>query len=172
MGRSEQREHNDNGQMTMHSPDPSDTAKSETTCCVVGGGPAGAVLSLLLARKGIPVTLLEAHKDFDREFRGDTLHPSTMELMDQLGLADSLLELPHTKIETAGIQTPSEKIAFADFSRLRTRFPYIVLMPQSSFLSFVTSEASRFSNFTLQMEANARELIREDGVCRCQVSDI
>ncbi len=149
----------------MHSDDPSDTVKSESTCCVVGGGPAGAVLSLLLARKGIPVTLLEAHKDFDREFRGDTLHPSTMELMDQLGLADSLLELPHTKIETAGIQTPSEKIVFADFSRLRTRFPYIVLMPQSSFLGFVTSEASRFSNFTLQMGANAQELIREDDVC-------
>ena len=149
----------------MNSADSLESAKSESTCCVVGGGPAGAVLSLLLARKGIPVTLLEAHNDFDREFRGDTLHPSTMELMDQMGLADSLLELPHTKIETAGIQTPSEKIAFADFSRLRTRFPYIVLMPQSSFLGFVTREAARFSNFTLQMGANAQELIREDDVC-------
>ena len=92
--------------MTMHTSDPSETAKSESTCCVVGGGPAGAVLSLLLAREGIPVTLLEAHKDFDREFRGDTLHPSTMELMDQLGLANSLLELPHmahrNKIATRG----------------------------------------------------------------------
>ena len=149
----------------MHSPDTAEPAKSATACCVVGGGPAGAVFSLLLARRGIAVTLLEAHKDFDREFRGDTLHPSTMELMDQLGLADSLLELPHTRIATAEIQTPSEKSVFADFSRLRTRFPYIVLMPQSSFLSFVTREASRFSNFTLQMGASAQELIQEDDVC-------
>ena len=94
------------------------------------------MLSLLLARKGIPVTLLEAHKDFDREFRGDTLHPSTMELMDQLGLADSLLELPHTKIETAGIQTPSEKIVLADFSRLRTPF--------SSHCAYATKQFSWF----------------------------
>ena len=152
-------------QVTAISSDSSGTAKTESTCCVVGGGPAGAVLSLLLARKGIPVMLLEAHKDFDRVFRGDTLHPSTMELMDGLGLADSLLELPHTRLEKAGIQTPSEHIVFADFSRLATRFPFIVLMPQSRFLEFVTSEASRFSNFTLRMGASAQELIREDGVC-------
>ena len=69
-----------------------------TTCCVVGGGPAGVVLALLLARKGVEVTLLEAHHDFDREFRGDTIHPSVMEIMDQIGLADRLLELRHTKV--------------------------------------------------------------------------
>ncbi len=136
-----------------------------TTCCVVGGGPAGVVLSFLLAREGIPVTLLEAHKDFDREFRGDTLHPTTIELMDQLGLADSLLKLPHTKIHTAQVQTPTERRIVADFRRLKTRFPYIVLMPQSSFLEFVTRQAARYPNFTLRMEANARELVQQDGAC-------
>src|SRR5512138_1246165 len=72
----------------------------ETTCCVVGAGPAGAVLSYLLARQGIPVTLLEAHADFDRDFRGDTLHPAILEVLDEVGLADKLLALPHTKIRT------------------------------------------------------------------------
>src|SRR3954465_12408744 len=76
-----------------------------TTCCIVGGGPGGAVLALLLARKGVDVTLLEAHPDFDREFRGDTIHPSVMEIMDQLGLADRLLELRHNKIQTVNFQT-------------------------------------------------------------------
>ena len=134
-----------------------------TKCCVVGGGPAGVVLSFLLARKGVPVTLLEAHKDFDREFRGDTLHPSTMELMDQLGLADALLELPHTKIDTAQVRTPTQQSLVVDFRRLKTRFPYIVLMPQSTFLDFLTREAARFPSFTLKMEANARELVHHGG---------
>lgn len=134
-----------------------------TKCCVVGGGPAGVMLSFLLARKGVPVTLLEAHKDFDREFRGDTLHPPTMELMDQLGLADALLEQPHTKIHTAQVQTATGTTAVAEFGRLKTRFPYIVLMPQSCFLEFVTREAARFPNFTLNMEANVRELVEHGG---------
>src|SRR6185295_9316858 len=77
----------------------------ETTCCVVGGGPAGAVLALLLARQGIRVTLLEAHADFDRDFRGDTLHPSILEVLDEIGLADRLLELPHAKVSTATAPT-------------------------------------------------------------------
>ncbi|MDQ3966554.1 MAG: FAD-dependent monooxygenase, partial [Actinomycetota bacterium] len=92
-----------------------------TTCCIVGGGPGGAVLALLLARKGVAVTLLEAHPDFDREFRGDTIHPSVMELMDELGLADRLLELRHTKIRSVTIQTAAGPFTPADFSRLKTR---------------------------------------------------
>ena len=137
-----------------------------TTCCVVGGGPAGAVLALLLARAGVGVTLLEAHPDFDREFRGDTLHPSVMEIMDQLGLADRLLELRHTKVRSLTFQTVSGPFTPVDFSRLNTKFPYITMMPQTSFLEFITGEAKRNSNFRLLMGARVRELVEEDGVVR------
>src|SRR5215216_4447907 len=112
-----------------------------TTCCVVGGGPGGAFLSLLLARSGLDVTLLEAHPDFDREFRGDTLHPSVMEIMDQLGLADRLLELRHTEACSFTLQTVSGPFTPVDFSHVDTKFPYITLMPQTSFLEFITAEA-------------------------------
>ena len=145
--------------------DSSGSTDSNCQCCVVGGGPAGVVLSFLLARRGVAVTLLEAHQDFDRDFRGDTLHPSTMELMDQLGLADALLELPHTKLRTVSMQTPSETITFADFNGLKSRFPFIVLMPQSEFLKFLADEAAKYPNFTLIMGANVQELIHEDGLC-------
>jgi 2-polyprenyl-6-methoxyphenol hydroxylase-like FAD-dependent oxidoreductase len=137
-----------------------------TTCCVVGGGPGGTVLALLLARAGVAVTLLEAHPDFDREFRGDTLHPSVMEIMDQLGLADRLLELPHTEARSFTLQTVSGPFTPVDLSRLNTRFPYITLMPQTSFLEFIVGEAKRYPNFRLVMEARVRELIEEDGVIR------
>jgi 2-polyprenyl-6-methoxyphenol hydroxylase-like FAD-dependent oxidoreductase len=109
-----------------------------TTCCVVGGGPAGAVLALLLARKGIPVTLLEAHGDFDRDFRGDTLHPSVMENMAELGLADCLLGLRHSRMPALTFDFDGVPVAFADFRLLRTRFPYITMMPQAEFLRFIT----------------------------------
>jgi 2-polyprenyl-6-methoxyphenol hydroxylase-like FAD-dependent oxidoreductase len=137
-----------------------------TTCCIVGGGPAGAVLALLLARAGVSVTLLEAHPDFDREFRGDTLHPSVMEIMDQLGLADRLLELRHTEIRSATVQTAAGPFTPLDFSHLNTKFPYITMMPQTSFLEFITEEAKRYPNFRLVMEARVRELVEEDGVVR------
>ena len=137
-----------------------------TTCVVVGGGPGGAVLALLLARKGVDVTLLEAHPDFDREFRGDTLHPSVMEIMDELGLSDRLLRIRHSKIKTATIQTASGPFTPVDLSRLKTRFPYITLMPQTKFLEFITEEASRYPNFRLVMGARVRELVDEGGVVR------
>jgi 2-polyprenyl-6-methoxyphenol hydroxylase-like FAD-dependent oxidoreductase len=139
---------------------------ARTTCCVVGGGPAGAVLGLLLARAGVDVTLLEAHPDFDREFRGDTLHPSVMEIMAQLGLADRLLELRHAEARTFTLQTVSGPFTPVDFSRLNTEYPYITMMPQTSFLEFITGEARRYQNFRLVMEARVRELIEEDGVIR------
>jgi 2-polyprenyl-6-methoxyphenol hydroxylase-like FAD-dependent oxidoreductase len=137
-----------------------------TTCCVVGGGPGGAVLALLLARSGVDVTLLEAHPDFDREFRGDTLHPSVMEIMDQLGLAEKLLELRHTEIRKATVQTEAGPFQPLDFSRLDTKYPYITMMPQKDFLEFITEEAKRYPNFRLVMEARVRELVEEDGVIR------
>ncbi len=139
---------------------------TRTTCCVVGGGPGGAVLALLLARAGVDVTLLEAHPDFDREFRGDTLHPSVMEIMDQLGLADRLLELRHSEARSFTLQTVSGPFTPVDFSRVDTRFPYITMMPQTSLLEFITGEAKRYPSFRLVMRARVRELIEEDGVSR------
>src|SRR5919107_511145 len=137
-----------------------------TTCCVVGGGPGGAFMSLLLARAGVVVTLLEAHPDFDREFRGDTLHPSVMEIMDQLGLAERLLELRHSELRNFTLQTVSGPFTPVDLSRLKTKFPYITMMPQTSFLEFVTREAKRYPNFRLVMGARVRELVEDDGVIR------
>jgi 2-polyprenyl-6-methoxyphenol hydroxylase-like FAD-dependent oxidoreductase len=137
-----------------------------TTCCVVGSGPAGAVLALLLARAGISVTLLEAHPDFDREFRGDTLHPLVMEIMDQLGLADRLLELRHTKVRSLTFQTVSGPFTPVDLSRLKTKFPYITMMPQTRFLEFITGEAKRYPNFRLLMGARVRGLVEEASLIR------
>ncbi len=137
-----------------------------TNCCIVGGGPAGAVLALLLARQGIGVMLLEAHKDFDRDFRGDTIHPSVMEIMQELGLAEKLLQLPHAKMRQISIRTPETSVTLADFSHLKTRYPYITMLPQVKFLEFITAEAQKYPNFQLVMGANVQELIEEDGVVR------
>src|SRR5207237_1816416 len=120
-----------------------------TTCCIIGGGPAGAVLALLLAQQDIPVMLLEAHMDFDREFRGDTVHPSVMEIMDEIGLADKLLQLPHTEMHNVPVQTVEGLITLADFRHLKTRFPYIAIIPQAQFLEFIPAEAKRYPNFRL-----------------------
>jgi 2-polyprenyl-6-methoxyphenol hydroxylase-like FAD-dependent oxidoreductase len=139
----------------------------ETThCAIVGGGPAGAVLALLLARKGVPVTLLEAHADFDREFRGDTLHPSVMQLMDELGLADRLLKLRHSRIDRFSVPTSGGPASPLNFKRLKTRFPFITMLPQKNFLEFLTAEAQRYPTFKLVMSARVEELIEEDGVVR------
>src|SRR5262245_28130459 len=129
---------------------------TRTSCCVVGGGPAGMVLALLLARKGVPVTLLEAHHDFDRDFRGDTIHPATLEALDQLGLADRLLEIPHGKLETMQFFSSGTVTTLARFHRLKTRFPYIMILPQSKFLDFLAEEARRYPAFRLELGANVQ----------------
>jgi 2-polyprenyl-6-methoxyphenol hydroxylase-like FAD-dependent oxidoreductase len=138
----------------------------ETSCCIVGGGSAGAILSLLLARNGVPATLLEMHKDFDREFRGDTIHPSTLEILDQLGLADKLHEIPHTKISGPTIKFADGEFRPFDLGRLKTRFPYILLVPQVRFLEFITREAAKYPSFKLVMHANVTQLLKENGTVR------
>src|SRR5258708_5981114 len=138
----------------------------QRACIVVGGGPAGAVLAYMLARQGLAVMLLEMHQDFERDFRGDTLHPSILEIMDELGVAERLLALPHTRLSQAILPTEAGPITVADLSTLKTKFPFIALMPQARFLDFLTGEAKRFPNFQLVMGAMVDELIEADGAVR------
>src|ERR671931_1025471 len=138
----------------------------QTTCCVVGAGPAGAVLAYLLARQGIPALLLEQHEDFDRDFRGDTLHPSVLEIMDELGLAERLHQFRHSKIHTGPFMTGGGSVTIADFRRLKTRFPYIMMLPQKEFLAFIVREAKRYPSFELRMGARVEGLIEEGGTVR------
>lgn len=134
-----------------------------TTCCIVGAGPAGAILALLLARQGVPVVLLEAHADFDRDFRGDTIHPSVLTILDEIGLAEPLLQIHHTQLSTLGFQTPSGLVNVINLTGLPGRYPYIAMIPQVKFLEFITSEARRYPDFHLVMGAQVDELIREEG---------
>jgi 2-polyprenyl-6-methoxyphenol hydroxylase-like FAD-dependent oxidoreductase len=134
-----------------------------TSCCIVGAGPAGAVLALLLARQGIPVTLLEGHTSFDREFRGDTVHPAIMEILDEIGVADRVLQRPHRKVFTGALPAASGTGPTVDFRRLRTRFPFITMMPQVEFLEAIIGEARAYSTFQLVMGANVQELVEEGG---------
>src|SRR5437868_14734258 len=138
----------------------------QTTCIVVGAGPAGAVLSFMLARQGIDVLLLESHMDFDRDFRGDTLHPSILEVMDELGLADRLLQLPHTEMSLVAPPAAAGSRLQFDLHDLKTKFPYIAFMPQTRFLEFITSESQRFPSFHLVLGARVEELLEEDGLVR------
>ena len=136
---------------------------AQTTCCIVGAGPAGAVLALLLARQGIPVMLLEEHMDFDRDFRGDTIHPSVMQIMDEIGLADRLLQIPHSQLYSIPVQTSNGTVTLGDFRRLKTRYPYIAMIPQVHFLEFITTEVKNYPNSQLVMGARVEKLIEENG---------
>ena len=138
----------------------------QTDCCIVGGGPAGLMLALLLARRGVRVTLLEAHRDFDREFRGNTINPSVMEVMEELGLADRLLGLRHAEVPRFTAHAAGDSAVFAEFSRLKTRYPYILMLPQARFLEFIAGEARKHPNFRLVMGARVKGLIEENGVIR------
>jgi 2-polyprenyl-6-methoxyphenol hydroxylase-like FAD-dependent oxidoreductase len=138
----------------------------ETTCCIVGGGPAGVMLSLFLARQNIPVVLLEAHQDFERDFRGDTIHASVMEILDQLGLAERVLEMAHGRVHQLIVHTASGPFMLDDLSRLPTRFPFATMIAQAKFLQFITEEARRSPAFHLHFGANVQRLVEEEGVVR------
>jgi 2-polyprenyl-6-methoxyphenol hydroxylase-like FAD-dependent oxidoreductase len=137
---------------------------SELDCCIAGGGPAGMMLGLLLARQGVDVLVLEKHGDFLRDFRGDTVHPSTLRLLDELGLADQFLGLPHQEVTQVGATTDDGTYVLADFGRLPGKFPFLAFVPQWDFLDFLADRARRRPNFQLRMNAEVVGLLREDGV--------
>ena len=139
------------------------SAPAATTCAIAGCGPAGAVLGFLLARAGIDVVVLEKHGDFLRDFRGDTIHPSTLELLDQLGLADEFLKLPHSRVEAVQLQTTAGGSVRVSLERVPSKFPFIAFMPQWDFLNFMTEHASRFPSFTLVRNADVTGLIETGG---------
>src|SRR5712672_2207271 len=136
---------------------------TQTGCCIVGGGPAGIMLGYLLARAGIDATILEKHADFLRDFRGDTIHPSTLEMMHELGLLAEFLKLPHEKAEVLSGRYGNLPVTIADFRHLPTHCRFIALMPQWDFLNFLAAHGRRYPGFRLLMEAEATEQIEEGG---------
>src|SRR5690242_19715184 len=128
-------------------------------CSIVGGGPAGMMLGLLLARAGVPVVVLEKHADFLRDFRGDTIHPSTLEVMHELGLLDEFLKLPHRRVEHLGGVVGNTPVRIADFTHLPTRCKFIALMPQWDFLDFLADHARKYPSFDLRVRAEVTDLI-------------
>jgi 2-polyprenyl-6-methoxyphenol hydroxylase-like FAD-dependent oxidoreductase len=133
-------------------------------CCIAGGGPAGIVLALVLARNGLNVTVLEKHKDFLRDFRGDTIHPSTLKALGEIGLFDGLMKLEHNKVYNIGATISGQEYSIADFSHLDSTYNFVAYMPQWDFLDFLVKEASRYPGFTLLREAEVIDLIYETNV--------
>ena len=137
-----------------------------TTCAIVGGGPAGMVLGLLLARAGVEVTLLEKHGDFLRDFRGDTVHPTTLRLLDELGLWERFAALPHSEVRSARFETGGRSVTYVDFGRLARLgqpFPFIAMVPQWDLLNLLAAAAQEEPTFTLRMKTEATGLLREGG---------
>ncbi len=132
-------------------------------CCIAGGGPAGMMLGLLLARAGVEVLVLEKHADFLRDFRGDTIHPSTLEVMHELGILDELLRRPHNEVRQLDAQIGDAKLTVADFSHLPTRCKFIAFTPQWDFLNFLADQARHYPTFHLRMEAEVTELLQDGG---------
>jgi 2-polyprenyl-6-methoxyphenol hydroxylase-like FAD-dependent oxidoreductase len=134
-----------------------------TTCCITGGGPAGVMLGFLLARAGVEVTVVEKHKDFFRDFRGDTIHPSTLEVMYELGLLEDLLRQPHDELRGIEAHFGERLLHLADFTHLPTQCKFIAFMPQWDFLNFLSRHADKFPQFRLRMETEVTDLLIEDG---------
>jgi 2-polyprenyl-6-methoxyphenol hydroxylase-like FAD-dependent oxidoreductase len=136
--------------------------KLQTRCVIAGGGPAGIMAGYLLARAGVPVIVLEKHADFFRDFRGDTIHPSTLELMHELGLLEEFLKLPHQELRELRAVVNNQVVPAADFTKLPTRCKFIAFMPQWDFLNFLSRHAKRFPMFQLYMEAEVVDLLTGD----------
>ena len=132
-------------------------------CCIAGGGPAGMMLGLLLARAGVDVVVLEKHSDFLRDFRGDTIHPSTLEVLHELGLLEEFLKLPHQKAHELGAYIGDTAIPFADFSHLPTQYKFVAFIPQWDFLNFLAQQATHYPHFDLRMSTEATDLIEDSG---------
>jgi 2-polyprenyl-6-methoxyphenol hydroxylase-like FAD-dependent oxidoreductase len=139
------------------------TETVQTRCCIAGGGPAGMIAGYLLARAGVDVVVLEKHADFLRDFRGDTIHPSTLELMHELGILQDFLQRPHQELPQIGAQIEEFAVTVADFSHLSTQCKFIALMPQWDFLNFVAGKAQAYPNFHLRMQTEVTDLIEEHG---------
>jgi 2-polyprenyl-6-methoxyphenol hydroxylase-like FAD-dependent oxidoreductase len=135
----------------------------QAECCIVGGGPAGMMAGYLFARAGVKTVVLEKHGDFLRDFRGDTVHPSTLEILHELGLADEFLKRPHQKIERLGGNFGETHLRIADFSGIKAHYPFIVLMPQWDFLDFLAEKARALPSFSLLMRTEATGLVEENG---------
>jgi 2-polyprenyl-6-methoxyphenol hydroxylase-like FAD-dependent oxidoreductase len=142
---------------------PDISATIKTRCCIAGGGPAGMVLGLLLARAGVDTVVLEKHADFLRDFRGDTIHPSTLEIMHELGLLDEFLQRPHQELHQIGAQINDFSATVADFSHLPTHCKFIALMPQWEFLNFIAEQGKSYPQFHLHMLSEVTDLIEENG---------
>ena len=132
----------------------------QTHCCIVGGGPAGMMLGYLLGRAGIETVVLEKHADFFRDFRGDTVHPSTLQVMDELGLIDGFLKVPHQQLQKMDGQFGDDSIRIADLGRLHVKYPFIAMMPQWDFLNFLRESGKRFACLNVMMNATATDLVR------------
>jgi 2-polyprenyl-6-methoxyphenol hydroxylase-like FAD-dependent oxidoreductase len=143
--------------------DPSSPPSTPTACCIAGGGPAGMVLGFLLARAGIEVLVLEKHADFFRDFRGDTIHPSTFELMYELGLLDDFLRVPHQQLLQIGAAVDDFTVTIADLSHLPVHCKFVGLMPQWDFLNFIAEKAKAYPQFHLHMESEVVDLLIENG---------
>ena len=135
--------------------------KVSVSCCIAGGGPAGMMLGLLLARAGVDVLILEKHADFLRDFRGDTIHPSTLEIMHELGILNDFLKLPHQEVRQLNAQFGDVTLPVADFTHLPTHCRFIAFMPQWDFLNFIAEQGARYPTFQLRMRSEVTELIEE-----------
>ena len=135
----------------------------KTQVCIIGGGPAGVISAYLFAKRGVPVVLLEGKPDFNREFRGDTLHASSLEVLEQMGLADEVLAKTLARIEKLSLTFGNSEITMADFTLMDSKYPYVAVIPQELFLNYIVEQAKQFSDFHILMGAQVRELKEENG---------